>query len=342
LAVFGGSAALALAVSACWRWLAPDGQIALWAWVMFVLVIDVAHVWTTIFRTYLDPQELAKRRLLYLFVPVACYLLGVALHSHSALTFWRVLAYIAVFHFVRQQVGWVAIYRARAGERERIDKWVDDTIVYCATGYPILYWHAHLPRRFAWFVDGDFVALRWLQPLLPIAAMLYGLAALAYVARSVVRVRRGGSLNLGKHCVVLTTALIWFIGIVAVDQDFTFTVTNVTLHGVPYIALLWFYSRERAKETPGSAVARVVGGGIGLFLAIVLLLAFMEEMAWDRLVWHERPELFGKHESWLDDTLLSLVVPLLSLPQVVHYALDGVIWRSKDAGAAQARSLGFA
>jgi hypothetical protein len=344
IGVFGGSALFALLVAACSGWLSDDGAVPSWAWFVFVLGLDVAHVWTTIFRTYLDPEELSKRPLLYAALPLGIYLAGVALHLDSPLSFWRVLAYAAVFHFMRQQVGWVAIYRARAGERERIDRYLDDAMVYAATGFPVLYWHAHLPRAFQWFVPGDFVTLQGVRLLVGPAAALYLCIALAYAARALMRWRRGLGVNAGKHLVVVTTAAIWYVGIVAANEDFTFTVTNVTVHAVPYMALLWAYSRERARERPRGAVARVVTGGVAAFLAVVLMLAFCEELLWERLVWHDRPGWFGgarRATPLLSDTALNLLVPLLSLPQAVHYALDGIIWRRGGTGAAQARALGF-
>ena len=334
LSVFAGSAVVALAVGLSAPWLAPNGGVPPWAWIAFVLVLDVAHVWSTLFRTYLDGEELRRRRTLYFALPLGCYVAGVALHVYSAMTFWRVLAYIAVFHFVRQQVGWVAIYRARAGERERIDRWLDNAVVYAATGWPLLWWHANLPRDFHWFVADDFVAI---SPALVVpAGVLYGALLVAYVARSLTKSR----INVGKHVVVVTTAAIWYVGIVAVNQDFTFTITNVTVHAIPYFALLWAYARERSKERPGSVLAKIVGGGLAAFFAVALGLAFCEELLWDRLVWHERAYLFGSSSIVLEDAL-DLVVPLLALPQLTHYALDGVLWRAKDAGPAQARALGF-
>src|SRR5688500_3127326 len=87
LAVFGGSAALALALLALAPALSDDGALPSWAWFALVLGLDVAHVWTTAFRTYLDRDEVAKRRLLYGLLPPACWLAGVLVHFASPLAF---------------------------------------------------------------------------------------------------------------------------------------------------------------------------------------------------------------------------------------------------------------
>mgnify|MGYP000971965578 CR=1 FL=1 len=71
LATFLGSALLALGL--LWvGWLAgvlnsdtPD-----WVWIPCVLLVDVAHVYSTSLRVYLDRDELARRPLLYTAVPV--------------------------------------------------------------------------------------------------------------------------------------------------------------------------------------------------------------------------------------------------------------------------------
>jgi hypothetical protein len=105
---------------------------------------------------------------------------------------------VAVTHFVRQQVGWVAIYRALAGERSRLDRVLDDAMVYAAAGWPLLWWHAHAPRAFRWFVDGDFVATPWLAAAVgPLGAVYAGIAAL-YVARGMGRAARGEGVNVGS------------------------------------------------------------------------------------------------------------------------------------------------
>ena len=64
-----------------------------------------------------------------------------------------------------------------------------------------------------------------------------------------------------------------------------------------------------------------------MFLATLWLLAYAEELLWDRGIWHERGWLFGGE--WELGGLRRLIVPLLALPQITHYLLDGFIWRRR-------------
>src|SRR3954452_22351959 len=157
LTVFLGSAVLSLLLLAVgWRVGILNGESPDWTWVSAVLLIDVAHVWSTSFRVYFDKAELKRRFWLYLLVPVFGYALGVALYSEGELVFWKALATIAVFHFVRQQYGWVALYRRKFRETERWTWVIDAAAVYLASIYPLAFWMTRLPRNFDWFVKNDF------------------------------------------------------------------------------------------------------------------------------------------------------------------------------------------
>lgn len=298
-----------------------------WAWVPAVLLVDVAHVWATGFRVYLDADEFKRRPLLYSLVPVFGLLAGMAVYSEGERLFWRVLAYLAVFHFVRQQYGWVALYRARAGERGRVGRWIDTAAVYSATLYPLLYWHAHLPRRFGWFIrygnENEFISVseaveRWARPAYVTLLALY----VASAARQWLVVGRP---NPGKDIVVLTTAACWYVGIVACNSDYAFTVTNVVIHGVPYFALVYWYRHVRGRSPPAAQTRHWFG--VASFLAVLWFCAYAEELLWDRGVWQERAWLFGP--GWEVGSFRTVLVPLLAVPQVTHYILDGFIWRRR-------------
>jgi hypothetical protein len=330
LAVFGGPALGSLLLLA---WGAGTGRLLgdtpVWTWVAAVVFVDVAHVWATSYRVYLDPEERRRRPGLYLGVPLAVYAAGVLLYSGSSALFWRVLAYLAVFHFVRQQYGWVALYRRRLGTASRMDRWLDDATIYSATLFPVVYWHAHLPREFAWFLQGDFLPGLpvWVSDVLhPVHLALTA----AYVVRQVQLRVAGRPVSAGKDLVVATTWLAWYVGIVVLDSDFAFTVTNVLIHGVPYLGLVWVYGRRRFEGGVG-AMARVFRPvAWPLYLAPLLVVAWAEEWGWDRMVWHERASLFPGPAWAVPPEALSLVVPLLALPQATHYVLDAWIWRTRD------------
>ena len=63
--------------------------------------------------------------------------------------------------------------------------------------------------------------------------------------------------------------------------------------------------------------------GLAVYLAVLLGLAVFEESLWELAVWGEH----FSDEFLLDAQWLWLAVPLLALPQLTHYVLDGFIWR---------------
>jgi hypothetical protein len=257
-------------------------------------------------------------------VPVLGYAVGVALYSEGELTFWRALAIVAVFHFVRQQYGWVALYRRKLGETETWTWWVDAAAVYLATIYPLAFWMTSLPRNFNWFVANDFIELPEFVEI--VLFPLYVCALSAYVAKSIYLYKTRNFLNPGKDIVVATTAVCWYVGIVTFNSDYAFTVTNVIIHGVPYFSLIYFYAKFR-RETSGR-VYRTLSQNWIIFVASLWALAYVEELFWSRAVWHERQWLFGP--DWEISTWKTWFVPLLAVPQLTHYVLDGFIWRRKN------------
>lgn len=326
--VFGGSAALSLGLLAVgWALGILEGDTPEWVWLGAILFVDIGHVWSTLFRVYLDGQEVRRRPLLYLGTPVACYAAGVWVHGFGALVFWRALAYFAVYHFVRQQYGWLALYRRRAGETSKLDYSLDTATIYAATLYPLIWWHAHLPRGFTWFMRGDFV--EGLPALVADALLpLYWGLLVAFAARQLWLWRSGRPVNGGKVLLVSTTWLCWWVGIMALDGDYAFTVTNVLIHGIPYLYLTYRYGLARRAQAPTSGVGRVLRFGAAAFVALLAAIALSEEGLWDSLVWHDHEWLFGGHDE-ASTTLLRYLVPLLATPQLTHYVLDGFVWKMK-------------
>jgi hypothetical protein len=303
-------------------------QMPLWAWVALVVLIDVAHVYGTLFQTYFDPLRRKQRQTLLWVVPLACYVAGVALHSIGGLVFWRALAYLAVFHFIRQQYGFLRLYGRL--EKSAPGQWLATALVYYATIYPLLYWHLSPGRNFNWFVEGEFVQHDWALGR-QLATVLYVGLIGAYAIREGRLWHRTREFNVPRNLLLGGTLLSWYAGIVWFNGDLAFTLLNVVSHGIPYLALVWNGGPTPAHApTPARRGAWAGKYGLAIFLLSVIGFAYLEEGLWDGLVWREHGSAFGWFQKLpaLDGPAwLVWLVPLLALPQATHYVLDGFIWR---------------
>lgn len=311
-------------------------EIPPWAWLSLVLCVDVAHVYATLFRTYWHPSGYKKHRTLLLSAPLLVWITGTLLYVTDAMLFWRVLAYLAVFHFIRQQYGFVRLYSRGELQQDFLgipSARIDQFLVYATTLFPVICWHTQLPRRFHWFIDGDFIS--GTPELIAISSgFVYLVAIFLFVAKEIQQWRTNRRFNWPKSGVIAGTACSWFIGIVAFDNDMAFTLTNVVSHGVPYMALVWIYNqRDRMKQqTEAASSLQTISWMPVTFLASLLLLAFVEEGLWDGLVWREHSGIFSLFQSLPaihQHALLALLVPLLTVPQATHYLLDGFIWKTR-------------
>ncbi len=317
---------------------ADNETMPLWAWIAFVLCIDVSHVYSSLFRTYFNKKEFNENKTLFTLLPLAVFFIGVILHSISAHVFWRVLAYSAVFHFIRQQYGFMRLY-SRDDNSSSFSKRIDALLVYTSTLYPIIYWHVNLPRNFRWFTDGDFFTG---IPVVfeKIGFVFYIGIILIYLVKEFHEIHRTKYLNTPKNLILFGTALSWYIGIVLLNGDMVFTITNVVTHGIPYMALVWVYGKRQADKDSSVLLLekfqyRVFFSkySFPIFILALLVFGYIEEGFWAGFVWREHLEvfeIFAKLPVIREKDTLSWLVPLLTLPQATHYVLDGFIWKLKD------------
>jgi hypothetical protein len=297
-------------------------------WLMAVVFIDVAHVWSTLFRTYLSRKALSKWKKELMLTPLFCYLGGVLIYSFGSQYFWRILAYFAVFHFIRQQYGLYRLYDLKEAKGKKMVLF-DKVIIYSCTLIPVVIWHLNGPQDFYWFVPQDF----WYFPQPQLASFLKGLGPLLFIFYFLKETRRiEGLPTRPKHLIVLGTFLAWWTGIVWLPNDWSFTLTNVVAHGLPYFALIGLKHfndqelQEKDQVLPLPKNSPFLGA-----IFLVLLLGFFEEVLWDIFFWRDHEVFFGFFYTEVpieDFSLKTLLVPLFALPQATHYALDGFIWKT--------------
>ena len=73
-------------------------------------------------------------------------------------------------------------------------------------------------------------------------------------------------------------AVCWHVGIITFSSDYAFTVTNVIIHGVPYIVLVYWYMRARqSSRSRPAGIART----LFVLIATIWVLAYAEEYGRD-------------------------------------------------------------
>ncbi|HTN44713.1 MAG TPA: hypothetical protein VL098_00075 [Flavipsychrobacter sp.] len=311
-----------------------NAEVPVVAWVVLILLIDVAHVYSTLFRTYFNAVRFKADREFLIFTPIACYVGGVLVYSIDGTVFWRCIAYLAVFHFIRQQYGFMKLY-SRGEQQPSVFKKIDVLTIYSVTIYPIVFWHFSGDRLFSWFLEGDF----YIAPIPEIrdtAFLFYLFIILLYLVKETYSILTQKFINIPRNLVVISTGVSWYMGIVYFNADLIFTLLNVVAHGIPYMALVWTTSKKENNNLNKNERYRVFFSRYGVlaFLAVLFLFAWIEEGLWDGMVWRERRTVFpafSRLPELKSSYLLAFVVPLLSLPQITHYILDGFIWKRKKS-----------
>ncbi len=340
-----------------------DQTTPLWVWVLVVMCIDVSHVWSTIFRTYLDKEEFKNHKKMLVITPILVFLGLSVIAFFSVLWFWRVMAYLALHHFIKQQYGFLVLYQIKNGEfikkNEKQIKWFSDkNILYFSMLYPVFFWHLAEKREFQWFYMGDFwhflgytkFYTSFLNNYWIYFHILYWIIILYWLYNELFskNFQKNQKIALGKIFWVMTTAINWFLGIVYFNADITFTLTNVIAHGLPYMILLFFYVEKKKYNSPpakppspqrgskfkeGVKSAFISMKNLILMLIFVLLLGFLEEYCWDWWINRQKTEFFSyfliyPSELIQNSYIKAMCFGLLAMPQVAHYIIDGYIWRN--------------
>ena len=304
-------------------WLAEiQDKYSFYTWLFLIVFVDVAHVYATLFKTYFVPAEFQRRKKLYIGLPVFCFVIGFVLFLFGSLVFWSILAYVAVFHFIRQQYGFMRLY---SRNEDKTLAWIDNLGIYTATIYPMLFWFLSPKRQFNWFVENEFFKYEN-HSLVTVLTYLYFAIMVFYSIRTVFISIKKQYFNFPKNAIIIGTALSWYFGIVYFNNDLTFTLLNVISHGIPYIALIYLNEIEKKSPEELGFISKLKARkGILLFLFFLMLIAFSEEFLWEILVWNEQ---FSVEEFDFSNWQF-ILVPLLTVPQFTHYLLDGFIWKRK-------------
>ncbi|MCO4780882.1 MAG: hypothetical protein KC646_01055 [Candidatus Cloacimonetes bacterium] len=307
----------------------PD-SIPLWAFVSIIILFDVAHVWATNYKVYFDSVEIKRRPWFYLLPIPIFFSLSFVLLLYSENLYWTILAYVAVFHFIKQPWGFVSIYKRKFKENSKFDLHFDKYMVWAAGLYPVFIWHSSPARVFDWFNAGESFIVKLPYQIIPYLMFFYVAGIIVYISRQIYLYKKTSKINLPKLILMTAIYITWAVGIYMTNPIISAAFLNL-FHGVPFFAIIWIYSKNKYidQDSIYPKLSFIFQRKtIFLFIAIVFIPALIEEFLWDQLIWH----IYLPNTSFIDlgFQLKALVIALLSLPQIIHYWLDMFIWKMDE------------
>ncbi|HSF16108.1 MAG TPA: hypothetical protein VLK65_11205 [Vicinamibacteria bacterium] len=337
VSIFGGSLSLTLGLLV----------VASWA-----LLIDAPHVWATLARTWLDPDEWSNRRGILLTSTIwfalgpatilGPYVVGAfipleasvqALPAHLFFVFFRLWAY---YHVVRQHWGFLVLYKKKNDDIDPIEDRADFWFFNLALYLPLILFIAS-----PWFESSGMPSLGIGEPLRStlraVVIVAYPFAISSYSFFQIHRYRAGHPRN-GPKLLFLLSIVPLHLVVFSHPLLALFIVPVVTVgHNLQYHRIVWAFGRNKyAPLTPlPFRWARAAFRSVPVYFALGLAFTFLlYQGPWIEVVkFHlarlvDAFALIGGVSDPRSAHLGARVAATLFLGWAMqHYYLDAKIWR---------------
>ncbi len=239
-------------------------------WFFWVAFVDTPHFFGTYSRTYLDKQEFQQRKKLlvgslawFIVGPVIllfCYLLYLA-GSEGYSAPWLILTSFfglwAYWHVVRQHYGFLALYKKKHQETQKLDYYIDSSLLYGGLMLPFLVFVVRYPEAselvapIVSVVEGT-LGISGEKFITILTIGIIGILATVYIARQFYLAKKGSQINLPKALFLLAVIplhlFICFSDAVVEAGIFAFGAFVTIFHDLQYHAIVWFHHKNRYKN----------------------------------------------------------------------------------------------
>jgi hypothetical protein len=316
-----GGAASAYAFWGLWRFVHMPLLLLVAVW---AIVFDETHGFATISRTYFDAEE-RKKRGRWLWGSLAFFMaigpilivLGLGDLLELATEVW------GYYHIFKQHYGFMMMYKKK--NRDFEDMRLDKIFFAAAFYFPFLTYPLH---------DKE-VAEMLPYPIPPRAGAIFEnvllfaliLIALVYVARQVIKARKGLPLNWPKQILFAAAVPVNYLLFRSGMPLLGVYAAATIFHNIQYHRLVWFYNHNKyAQETSQATkfgLATLVNSRWLAYVAVAALYAFL----FDAL-----PRFIVRPAIGPDDASLrnQIIFSIFAAPGLLHYWIDGHIWKVRS------------
>lgn len=297
---FSGSVVVSLAFLFCYLWAKKffnlgEAQAIVLFGTIFYMVFDYPHIFQTFSRIYYDKEEFKKRKLAYVGGPLVCIAMGYIVYFYAYFDFF-VLGFglLGSFHIMRQNIGFLKMYKNLGKDYHRFDNLLDIKGYYFMFGF-LTFLYFNLPIKGYHYV----IQAGWI---------LCAVFLITYLIRQAYLFIKGRA-NIPKVSVYLSTLTLHFILVMYFGVNpLILTAVETIYHDIQYQGWMMHYQR-----TFFPTVKNVVGKWLIASFAYGAIAGFFQ---YEYLIW--------------GGSYILLTTPFIMLV-LYHYIIEGFIWKfSKD------------
>lgn len=305
-------------------------------WVLFLVYLafylDIFHVYLTAVPLVADP--LGDRRTYFIkgfIISSVAFLLFLTFGIYSQATgksfqvvTGQLLNYGAIWHFYRQQYGWMRISSKKDSKTYNLNNSMDSSLIFVITIFPVLISHAPMLAEKTWFTGvpyafelNDKVGLSLL--------ILYWTTIFTYII-SQIFFKKIGKINYNwpKYIVIFSTFFCWYMSFMSSLKSGGIGYI-IFIHAIPYFYLVITNIKNGFNQGFRITLLTLVG--------IALAFLFMQSA---RFYFPETRYKFGPFLPidlrWVPEHAQLVLWCLLLTPVLAHYLLDGFVWKRRKIG----------
>lgn len=287
--------------------------------ILFLAFFDILHALSSYQQVYKAEKRSEFKSLLY--IPGMLFIALFGLFYWIPKIAFSVVAYLSIFHVLRQQYGWMRFSQAKSGHAlTSTGLKFDKILIYALTGLPLLMLHtgAELQKEdFGWLMSGDLFFFPN-ELLYKASLFLFWSILISYIGYQIWTRQKSQKFPVGKLIIFLSTGLAWYGGInFNVHGEQAIYIDG--LHAAPY---LWLVFQVRPTQKTGKSWKA--------------WLRYYAPLSLGGLLWAFLFYQFGFAPSTLTT---AFVLGALVTISTSHYIFDAFIWKIKVPSKSVAQFL---
>lgn len=304
--------------------------------ILFVLIIDWAHIFAQYPRIFFNPLEKVRMKWIY---PFSYFLLipvfTLVLNFLSIKMVDTILVYFVIFHFIKQHYGFIKIFSKSDGPKTQWEGVLEETFIYLTMWTPVLHWHANsIGYDYKW--TNLFFKIPGIESISLFVWGLYSFVMLNYLFMEFRRTRRNKFFNVPKNLSILSAVLGWGC-ITFLSHSTSLIIFTVTLtHDLSYTYFVWAIGRRDERLLKNRIKIFSWNSAMGFFFYVVVLilvshmimiihLELTRDHNWNYLIYGDIFNSIKTDNQWL----INLGWSLFFATQAHHYFIDRFLWKKE-------------